>query len=157
MPRGKDHHYQVEVTWTGAAAGGTRDYKTYSREYRADFPGKPSIAGSADAAFRGDPNLHNPEDMLVLALSACHMLSYLALAALEGLEVVAYADSASGTMQQDGRGGRFTEVVLRPRVVLARDADPARAEALHAEAHRTCFIANSVNFPVRHEAVIEAG
>lgn len=157
MPHGKDHHYDIQVTWTGAAAGGTRDYKTYSREYRADFPGKPSITGSADTAFRGDPKLHNPEDMLVLALSACHMLSYLALAALEELEVIAYEDSARGTMQQEGRGGRFTEVVLRPRVVLARGADPVRAEALHAEAHRTCFIANSVNFPVRHEAVIAVG
>jgi organic hydroperoxide reductase OsmC/OhrA len=154
MPRGKEHHYEMQVTWTGAAAGGTRDYKTYSREYRADFPGKPSVTGSADAAFRGDPNLHNPEDMLVLALSACHMLSYLALAALEGLEVTGYEDSARGTMQQEGRGGRFTEVVLRPRVTVAPGSDQARAEALHEEAHQTCFIANSVNFPVRHEAEI---
>ncbi|MGE5766412.1 MAG: OsmC family protein, partial [Bacteroidota bacterium] len=103
-------------------------------------------------AFRGDPNLHNPEDMLVLALSSCHMLSYLALAALEGLEVVAYEDSAQGTMQQEGRGGRFTDVLLRPRVTVAPGSDLSRAEALHDEAHRTCFIANSVNFPVRHEA-----
>jgi organic hydroperoxide reductase OsmC/OhrA len=154
MPRGKEHHYEMQVTWTGAAVGGTRDYKTYSREYRADFPGKPSVTGSADAAFRGDPNLHNPEDMLVLALSACHMLSYLALAALEGLEVTGYEDSARGTMQQEGRGGRFTEVVLRPRVTVAPGSDRARAEALHEEAHQTCFIANSVNFPVRHEAEI---
>jgi organic hydroperoxide reductase OsmC/OhrA len=156
MPRGKDHHYAVRVTWTGAEAGGTRDYKTYSREYRADFDGKPSITGSADPAFRGDPTLHNPEDMLVLALSSCHMLSFLALAALEGLEVVAYEDAASGIMQQEGRGGRFTEVVLRPRVRLAPGSDPARAEALHEAAHKTCFIANSVNFPVRHEAQVVA-
>jgi len=152
MPQGKQHHYETRVTWTGAAAGGTRTYQGYSREYRADFPGKPSITGSADPAFRGDPGRHNPEDMLVLALAACHMLSYLALAALEGLEVVAYEDDASGTMQQEGRGGRFTEVVLRPRVTLAPGSDLKRAEALHEEAHKTCFIANSVNFPVRHEA-----
>lgn len=152
MPRGKEHHYQVAVTWTGAAAGGTTDYKSYSREYRADFSGKPPITGSSDPAFRGDPNLHNPEEMLVLALSSCHMLSYLALAALEGLEVVAYEDSARGTMQQEGRGGRFTDVVLRPRVTVAPGSDLSRAEALHEEAHQTCFIANSVNFPVRHEA-----
>lgn len=161
MPRGKAHHYAVRLTWTGAAAGGTRDYKTYSREYRADFDGKPSITGSADPAFKGDPALHNPEDMLVLALSSCHMLSYLALAALEGLEVVAYEDAASGTMQQEGRGGHFTEVVLRPRVRLAPGSDlahtQARGEALHEEAHKTCFIANSVNFPVRHEAEVTLG
>lgn len=152
MPRGKAHHYQVTVTWTGAAAGGTKDYKNYSRRYRADFPGKPSITGSSDPAFRGDPQLHNPEDMLVLALSSCHMLSYLALAALEGLEVVAYEDSAMGTMQQEGRGGRFTDVLLRPRVTVAAGSDLARAEALHEAAQASCFIANSVNFPVRHKA-----
>lgn len=154
MPRPKDHHYAVRVTWTGAQAGGTRDYKSYSREYRAAFDGKPSITGTADPAFGGDPALHNPEDMLVLALSSCHMLSFLALAGLEGLEVVAYEDAASGTMQQEGRGGRFTEVVLRPRVKLAPGSDLARAEALHEAAHKTCFIANSVNFPVRHEAEV---
>lgn len=154
MPRPKDHHYQAKLTWTGAAAGGTRDYQSYSREYRVDFEGKPSLTGSADPAFRGDPKLHNPEDLLVVALASCHMLSFLALAALEGLEVVAYEDEAGGTMQQEGRGGRFTEVVLRPRVTLAPGSDPARAEALHEQAHATCFIANSVNFPVRHEATV---
>jgi len=154
MPRGKEHHYTLHLSWTGATSGGTRDYKTYSREYRADFPGKPSVTGSADPAFRGDPALHNPEDMLVLALSSCHMLSYLALAALEGLEVLAYEDEAQGTMQQEGRGGHFTEVVLRPRVTVAAGSDLSRAEALHEEAHKTCFIANSVNFPVRHEAEV---
>jgi organic hydroperoxide reductase OsmC/OhrA len=162
MPRGKQHRYETHVAWTGARppeqGGGTRDYAAYSREYRADFPGKPSVVGSADPAFRGDPGLHNPEEMLLLALSSCHLLSYLALAALEGLEVTAYEDDASGVMQQEGRGGRFTEVVLRPRVRVAAGGDPerarARAEALHEEAHRTCFIANSVNFPVRHEAEV---
>ncbi|MGF1628979.1 MAG: OsmC family protein [Kiloniellaceae bacterium] len=157
MPRGKQHHYRTQITWTGAAAGGTRNYATYSRSFRADFKDKPSITGTADSAFRGDPTLHNPEDMLLVALSACHMLSYLALAALEGLEVVAYEDSADGTMVQEGRGGRFTEVVLRPRVTVAPGSDLARAAALHEEAHETCFIANSVNFPVRHEAAITGG
>ncbi|MEG9883501.1 MAG: OsmC family protein [Hyphomicrobiales bacterium] len=156
MPRGKQHHYEAHVTWISAAAGGTKSYQGYSRKYRADFPGKPSIAGSADPAFRGDPALHNPEDMLVLALSACHMLSYLALAALEGLEVVAYEDAASGTMQQEGKGGHFVEVVLRPTVTLAAGSDLSRAEVLHAAAHETCFIANSVNFPVRHEARVQS-
>ena len=154
MPRGKAHHYQAQLTWTGAAAGSTRDYRTYAREFRIDFDGKPPMTGSADPAFKGDPALHNPEDLLLVALASCHMLSYLALAALEGLEVVAYEDAASGTMQQEGRGGRFTEVVLRPKVTLAPGSDLARGEALHEAAHETCFIANSVNFPVRHDAAV---
>lgn len=154
MPRAKPHHYEARLTWTGAAGGGTGDYQSYSREYRVDFAGKASLTGSADPAFKGDPGLHNPEEMLVVALSSCHMLSYLALAALEGIVVTAYADEASGTMLQEGRGGHFSEVVLRPRVTLAPGSDLARAEALHEEAHKTCFIANSVNFPVRHEAKV---
>ena len=158
MPRGKSHSYAAKLTWTGASAGGTTDYKSYSREYRVDFDGKPAMTGSADPAFRGDPKLHNPEDLLVVALSSCHMLSYLALAALEGLHITAYEDAAGGTMQEEGRGGRFTEVVLRPKVTLAPGSDPeadlARAEALHEEAHNICYIANSVNFPVRHEAEV---
>lgn len=154
MPRGKDHHYAAKLTWSGAAEGGTRDYKTYSRAYRVEFDGKPAMTGSADPAFGGDPALHNPEDLLVVALASCHMLSYLALASLEGLEVVAYEDAAGGTMLQEGRGGRFTEVVLRPRVTLAPGSDLERAKALHDDAHKTCFIANSVNFPVRHEAEV---
>ena len=157
MPRGKTHSYAAKLTWTGATAGGTSDYKSYSREYRVDFDGKPAMTGSADPAFRGDPKLHNPEEMLVVALSSCHMLSYLALAALEGLVVTAYEDDAAGSMQEEGRGGRFTEVVLRPRVTLAAGSDLARAEALHAEAHDICYIANSVNFPVRHEAKVTCG
>ncbi len=154
MPKAKEHHYRAELTWTGAAQGPTRDYRSYSREYRAELEGKPAITASADPSFRGDAKLLNPEEMLLVSLSGCHMLSYLALAALEGLEVVAYADSASGTMIQEGPGGRFKEVTLHPRVTIAKGADPARAEALHAAAHKTCFIANSVNFPVRHQAEI---
>ncbi|NIA68169.1 OsmC family peroxiredoxin [Pelagibius litoralis] len=154
MPRGKDHHYTLQLTWTGAEAGPTRDYRVYSREYRVDFDGKPSMTGSADPAFKGDPKLHNPEELLLLALSSCHMLSYLALASLEGLVVTAYEDNASGTMVQEGRGGRFNKVTLRPKVTLAPGSDLARAETLHGDANRTCFIANSVNFPVGHEASV---
>ena len=154
MPRGKEHHYRATVTWTGAAQGGTESYHSYNREYRVEFEGKPAMVASSDPAFGGDPKLHNPEDMLLVALSSCHMLSYLALASLEGLVVVGYEDAASGTMLQEGRSGRFTEVMLRPRVTLAPGTDLARAEALHEDAHKTCFIANSVSFPVRHEAVV---
>ena len=154
MPSSKEHHYSANLNWTGAAQGPTSDYKGYSREYRVDFDGKPSITGSAEPAFLGDLKLLNPEEMLLMALSSCHMLSYLALAALEGLEVLAYEDSPSGTVTQEGYGGRFTEVTLRPRVVIAAGAHQGRALDLHAEAHKTCFVSNSLNFPVRHQADI---
>ena len=154
MPRGKEHHYRLELAWTGAAQGGTENYHGYSREYRIDFDDKPAMTGTADPAFGGDPKLYNPEELLLAALSSCHMLSYLALASLEGLVVVGYEDSASGTMLQEGYGGRFTEVMLKPRVTLAAGSDLVRGEALHEDANKTCFIANSVNFPVRHEVEV---
>ena len=153
----KQHSYEVKLTWTGAVQGPTRDYKSYSREYRIEAPGKPALAASADPAFRGDPALYNPEDLLVAALSGCHMLTYLAYCALQGIAVVAYEDQAGGTMVQEGSGGRFTEVVLRPRVTVAAGSDLDKARALHEKAHADCFVANSVNFPVRNEPeVVEA-
>ena len=150
----KAHRYNARLTWTGAARGPTTDYKAYSREFGVAIAGKPALTGSADPTFRGDPALHNPEDLLVVALSSCHMLSYLAECALAGIAVVAYEDDAEGTMAMAEGRIRFTEVVLRPRVVIAAGADRARAEALHQRAHDVCFIANSVNFPVRHEATV---
>jgi organic hydroperoxide reductase OsmC/OhrA len=154
------HHYAATLAWTGAAQGSTRDYNGYSREYSVEIPGKPALRGSADAAFRGDPALYNPEDLLLIALSACHLLSYLALGARLGVEVLAYRDRATGTMAVQRQPNqkiarlRFTEVVLHPEVTIAAGADAARALALHEQAQAECFIANSVNFPVRHEATI---
>lgn len=148
------HSYSAKVIWTGAAQGPTASYQSYSREYLVEIPGKPPLRGSADATFRGDPALHNPEDMLVVALSTCHMLSYLAECARAGVEVVAYEDKASGTMAMKDKRIRFTEVVLHPRVTISAGSNLEKAEALHGPAHDQCFIANSVNFPVRHEAIV---
>jgi organic hydroperoxide reductase OsmC/OhrA len=151
----KSHHYDLKLRWTGAAMGPTASYAGYSREYRIEIAGKPPITGSADPTFRGDPALANPEDMLVAALSACHMLSYLAVCALGKIKVISYEDAASGTMNEIGpQRSAFTEATLRPRVVVAAGTDLAKAKALHDQAHKICFIANSVNFPVRHEPEI---
>ncbi len=151
-----EHRYEIKLTWTGAAQEPTQNYKSYSRAYQIEAPGKPPLAASADPAFRGDPALYNPEDLLVAALSGCHMLTYLAHCALQGIAVVAYEDQASGTMVQEGSGGRFTEVTLRPQVTVAAGGDLDKARALHEKAHADCFVANSVNFPVRIEAEIVA-
>ncbi len=152
-----EHTYEAHLTWIGAAQGPARDYAGYSREYRVEIAGKPPLSGSADPAFKGDTGLHNPEDLLVAALAGCHLLTYLALCVRAGIEVVAYEDSVSGAMVLEGGGGRFTGVTLRPRVTVAPGSDLEKARALHASAHKACFIANSVNFPVRNEPeVIEA-
>ena len=153
------HHYRVDVEWTGNLGSGTDGYRSYSRDHAIRIAGKPELAGSSDTAFRGDAARHNPEDMLVAALSTCHMLSYLHMATVAGVVVTAYADAAEGTMQTEGDGGRFTEVVLHPTVTISATSDPAKAEAAHEAAHHACFIANSVNFPVRCEPriVMEQG
>jgi organic hydroperoxide reductase OsmC/OhrA len=150
----RTHEYRARLTWVGAGQGPTSSYESYSREYAVAMDGKPILRGSADPLFRGDPALHDPEHLLVAALSACHMLTYLALAARAGLHVVGYEDAASGTMTLEGGGGRFTEVVLRPRVAIAPGADEALAQRLHDRAHDDCFIAASTNFPVRHEPTV---
>ena len=150
------HEYAARLEWTGHHGAGTTSYETYGRDYTIAIDGKPPLAGSADPAFRGDPARHNPEDLLLAAASSCHLLSYLALCARARIVVLRYADEASGTMEEDGRGGgRFTDIVLRPRVVVADAAQRDRALALHAKAHELCFIANSLALPVRHEATVE--
>ena len=113
------------------------------------------LPASSDPAFRGDPTRWNPELLLVAALSDCHLLSYLHLCAVHGVVVTAYRDEASGVMEQTGNGGRFTEVVLRPRVTVADESMIEAANSLHHEAHENCFIASSVNFPVRTEPTAE--
>ncbi|RIA55911.1 OsmC family protein [Dichotomicrobium thermohalophilum] len=146
-----EHRYQVHVSWSGE----TRSYQSYSRAHRIAINGKPTIAASADPAFLGDADLPNPEDMLLAALSACHMLWYLHLCAVNGVVVTAYEDRAEATMVEAPCDGRFTDVVLHPVVTITADSDADLARSLHERAHAECFIANSVNFPVRHVPVIK--
>jgi organic hydroperoxide reductase OsmC/OhrA len=150
------HTYAVSVTWTGNRGDGTRSYLAYSRDHQVSAAGPAPIAGSSDPAFRGDPGRWNPELELTAALSQCHMLWYLHLCSVSGVTVLGYADDAVGTMAESPDGsGRFTDVLLRPRVAVAAADMIDSAIRLHTEASAKCFIANSVNFPVRHEPVIE--
>lgn len=147
-----DHRYRARLAWRGNTGEGTRRYDGYARTYEIAIDGKPVLQGSADASFRGDARLHNPEDLLLAAIAGCHMLSYLALCARQRVNVLAYTDSAEGTMRTDPDGsGRFTRVLLRPRVLIGDAAKQALAVALHERAHRLCFIANSCNFPIANE------
>jgi len=150
-----EHRYALHSRWTGNRGGGTSGYGDYDRAVTLSVDGKPDLAASSDRPFRGDPAKWNPEDLLLAALSECHLLSYLHACVQAGVVVVSYEDDATGLMTEDGRGGgAFTEVVLHPRVEVADASMIAAAEAAHAQAHDWCFIANSVNFPVRHDAVV---
>jgi organic hydroperoxide reductase OsmC/OhrA len=157
----REHRYELTVTWTGNDGPGTVDWRSYGREHVVSAAGKPDLPGTADPSFRGDPARWNPEELLVASLSQCHMLWFLALAAAAGVVVTGYVDRPTGTMAEEpGGAGQFTEVTLRPEVTLS----PASAQdtlagldALHEEANRACFIARSVNFPVRHHATAQIG
>lgn len=153
---GKEHSYQVNVSWTGNLGEGTASYRAYSRNHEISVAGKPVVPGSSDPNFRRDRTRYNPEELLVASLSTCHMLWYLHLCSEAGLVVVDYQDEASGTMTEmaDG-GGHFISVTLRPAVKLLAGADRELASRLHERAHHLCFIANSVNFPVVCEASVE--
>jgi organic hydroperoxide reductase OsmC/OhrA len=148
------HHYEVLVEWHGNLGSGTSSYRAYSRDHLVTAKGLPGIHGSSDRVFHGNAERWNPEQLLLAALSQCHMLSYLHVAATAGVVVESYRDEASGTMQQtENGGGHFTSATLRPVVEISA-GDPQLARDLHAEASAKCFIASSVNFPVEHEPVI---
>jgi organic hydroperoxide reductase OsmC/OhrA len=150
-----EHSYTARLVWSGNGTEGTADYESYSRRYRVIIAGKPELEGSADAVFRGDVDRHNPEDLFVTAISACHMLVYLALCARGGVRVLSYEDSARGTMRiMPGGGGRFEEVVLTPAVTVSRTEQSALAMRLHEAAHARCFIANSCSVPIRCDAAV---
>ena len=152
---GRDHRYQATITWTGNLGAGTAGYRSYSRDHEVSGAGKPVLPGSSDPAFRGDPERWNPEELLVATLSQCHMLWFLHLCAENGIVVRSYTDDAEGIMAEgDDGAGEFSAVTLRPRVAIADPAHANRARELHEEAGRVCFIARSVNFPVRCEPVI---
>jgi organic hydroperoxide reductase OsmC/OhrA len=156
------HHYAATIRWAGNRGTGTSGYRDYDRDWDWLAEGMEVVHGSADPAFRGDGARHNPEDMLVAALSSCHLLWYLHFCADAGIVVTAYEDNATGEMAtQRGGAGEFVSVTLRPRVTIAPDdegaGDTEKALALHEKAHEFCFIARSVNFPVGCEAEITVG
>lgn len=152
------HQYSVDLTWTGARRHGTTSFTAYGRDHELSAGDRPVILATSDPHFRGDPRRWSPEDLLVSSLAQCHMIWLLHVAARDGVAVLGYADTASGTIRVESLGqGHFTEVVLHPRVSVAVDASlpdgtpvtQALLARLHDEAQEHCFIARSVNFPVR--------
>lgn len=127
-------------------------FESYSRQYLVRMPGKPDLIGTSAPAYAGSPYYHNPEDLLVASLSACHMLTYLAIACKMKIPVIGYEDRAEGVLGkgEDGKV-RMLKVTLKPVVRLASGADTVKAALIHEKAHTNCFIANSVNFPVTFE------
>jgi len=130
---------------------GTSQYKAYSRNHEISSEDKPTIYASSDPSFRGEATRYNPEELFVASLSSCHMLWYLHLCSEAGVIVIDYIDNATGTMTETEDGsGHFTEVTLHPVVIVTDASMINKANELHYEAHKFCFVANSCNFPVHH-------
>jgi organic hydroperoxide reductase OsmC/OhrA len=122
------------------------DYERYPREHDWQIASGARIRASAAPEYRGSAECINPEDALVAALSSCHMLSFLALAARKRWVVERYRDAAVGFLEKNEEGRlAVTRVVLRPRIAFAAPVPASDQVArLHEQAHRGCFIANSV-------------
>ena len=149
------HEFPARVIWTGNKGEGTSRYRAYERTWDMHLPGKAVLHCSNDPMLGGDPAKYNPEDILISALSSCHMLWYLHLCSSEKIIVTSYEDEAVGIGESEADGsGQFTEAILRPTIHVTDPTMIDRAEALHEEIHKYCFIARSVNFPVRYEPKI---
>jgi len=146
--------FTSHLEWIGAGKGSTRDPASFSRDLRVSI-GTRTLEMSSAPAFRGDPSRNNPEQLFVAALSACQTLTYLFLAAKNGIVVVAYVDEGEGWLERSSGTMRMSRVTLRPLIVLADGADANKARELVDQAHAQCFIANSVTTDVSIEPRIE--
>ena len=145
-----EHNYKLTTLWTGNKGDGTKNTRTYDRSHTVKIDGKPEIFLTTDNPAVGDKSKLNPEDLLVTAISSCHMLSYLYLCSIEGVVITSYIDNTSGIMiEQASGGGSFKEVTLNPIFYVAHESMVETAIELHHKAHEICYIANSVNFEVK--------
>lgn len=149
------HTFKVALNWTSKKEEKSTS-KIYSKTHQIKIDGKPVLDVSAAKAFKGDPKLYNPEDLLLSSLVSCHMMSYLYVCSQNGIEVLEYSDNAEATLEVLADGsGRFVEVKLNPKVKISNSDQIELALDLHFKANQLCFIANSCNFPVLHEASCE--
>lgn len=145
-----EHKYKLTAVWTGNLGNGTKNVRTYDRSHTVTIQGKPALLLTTDHPIHGDKSKLNPEDLLVSAISSCHMLSYLYVCSLEGIVITSYMDNATGIMlEKASGGGNFKEVTLNPVFYVADESMVEKAMELHHKAHEICYIANSVNFEVK--------
>lgn len=148
------HLFKTQLNWTSKKEDSTS--KISSKTHQIIIEGKSVLDVSAAKAFKGDPSLYNPEDLLLSSLVSCHMMSYLYVCSQNGIEVLEYSDNAEATLEVNPDGsGRFVEVKLFPKVKISNPDQIELALDLHFKANQLCFIANSCNFPVLHNASCE--
>lgn len=140
------HTFAVNLRWRNTRAFDGELVREYSHEGFATIPGHAALVTSAATDFGGDPNLWNPEELLMTAIAQCHLLSFLYIANRDGIEIVDYTDEVEGAMDFSGGTGAMHSVTLKPVVVT--EADPAVIGAMHEEAKGMCVMRQSVNFPI---------
>ena len=147
------HLFKAEVKWTSNQNQEDSTKRFYSKSHTVLIEGKPILNVSAAKAFKGDSEKYNPEDLLLSSLVSCHMMSYLYVCSQNGIEVLEYSDNAEATLEVSPDGsGRFVTITLNPEVKISNSSQIQLALGLHQKANQLCFIANSCNFPVLHNA-----
>lgn len=147
------HTYDAHLVWEGSTSGG---YSAYPRAHQASAPPDgPELSLSADPAFRGDGTLLNPEQLVVMAVSSCQLLSFLSVAAQHHVDVVGYVDEARGEMPTENQPMRITTIVLSLVIRVAAGTDVELVKRLVHQAHETCFVAQSLRTEVRVDANVE--
>jgi organic hydroperoxide reductase OsmC/OhrA len=144
---GFKHVFKAKLDWLFSK----KESVKYIKSHTISIDGKVVLHVSAAKAFKGDPDLYNPEDLLLSSVVSCHMMSYLYVCSQNGIDVVSYTDEAEATLEvlEDG-SGRFTTIKLFPKVCISNKEKIEEALSLHKKANELCFIANSCNFPILH-------
>ncbi|WP_291078376.1 MULTISPECIES: OsmC family protein [unclassified Empedobacter] len=146
-----NHLFKVALNWIKKESKMDSSTRIYTKSHHISIEGKPDLEVSAAKAFKGDPNLYNPEDLLLSSLTSCHMMSYLYCCAQHKIEVISYQDHSEATLQVNPDGsGKIVKVDLFPDIIISDSSQIELALSLHKKANELCFIANSCNFPVYH-------
>jgi organic hydroperoxide reductase OsmC/OhrA len=128
----KVFHYQVGVRWDSEKRG------------VLTVPGKPDLQIASPPEFRGHPGIWSPEDLLVAAVNACTMTTFLSAVIRRRISLVSYECDAEGTLEMADGTFRFTHVTLRPRIVVTGEENRQQALDAFHEAETGCLIANSI-------------
>jgi len=154
---GFKHLFKAKLDWLYSNKQEETIFKTYSKSHTIAIEGKDLLSVSAAKAFKGDPNLYNPEDLLLSSVVSCHMMSYLYVCEQNGIDIVSYSDEAEATLEVLANGsGRFVVIKLNPKVTIRNKEKNVEALHLHIKANQLCFIANSCNFPILHFPICES-
>ncbi|RRT88682.1 OsmC family protein [Empedobacter falsenii] len=152
-----NHLFKVALNWIKKEPQTDSSTRIYTKSHHISIEGKPDLEVSAAKTFKGDPNLYNPEDLLLSSLTSCHMMSYLYCCTQHKIEVISNQDHSEATLQINPDGsGKIIKVDLFPEIIISNSSQIELALSLHKKANELCFIANSCNFPVYHHAKCSA-